>query len=73
MKLVRFLMNIPNSTNQPITVELKNRNIISGFLLSCNPLMNLHLKNVRLQQPLQDRFCYSTSTSEKPSETDIVA
>ena len=54
MKLVRFLMNIPNSTNQPITVELKNGNIISGTLLSCNPLMNLHLKNVRLQQPLQD-------------------
>ena len=47
-------MNIPNSTTQPITVELKNGNIISGTLLSCNPLMNLNLKNVKLQQPLQD-------------------
>lgn len=54
MKLVRFLMNIPNSTNQPVTVELKNGNIISGTMLSCNPLMNLNLKNVKLQQPLQD-------------------
>ncbi|KAL6449672.1 SMD1A Small nuclear ribonucleoprotein SmD1a [Candida maltosa Xu316] len=54
MKLVRFLMNIPNSTNQPVTVELKNGNVISGTLLSCNPSMNLNLKNVKLQQPLQD-------------------
>lgn len=54
MKLVRFLMNIPNSTNQPVTVELKNGNIINGTLLSCTPLMNLNLKNVKLQQKYQD-------------------
>ncbi|KAI5957358.1 smd1 [Candida jiufengensis] len=54
MKLVRFLMNIPNSTNQPITVELKNGNIINGTLLSCTPSMNLNLRNVKLQQLYQD-------------------
>ncbi|CAK9437633.1 uncharacterized protein LODBEIA_P20110 [Lodderomyces beijingensis] len=54
MKLVRFLMNIPNSTNQPVTVELKNGNIVHGTLLSANPQMNLNLKNVRLQQLYQD-------------------
>ncbi|KAI5963941.1 smd1 [Candida margitis] len=54
MKLVRFLMNIPNSTNQPVTVELKNGNIINGTLLSCTPSMNLNLKNVKLQQKYQD-------------------
>ncbi|EGW33680.1 uncharacterized protein SPAPADRAFT_59049 [Spathaspora passalidarum NRRL Y-27907] len=54
MKLVRFLMNIPNSTNQPLTVELKNGTTINGTLMSCSPSMNLSLKNVKLQQPLQD-------------------
>ncbi|RLV89766.1 Small nuclear ribonucleoprotein Sm D1 [Spathaspora sp. JA1] len=54
MKLVRFLMNIPNSTNQPVTVELKNGTTINGTLISCSPSMNLSLKNVKLQQPLQD-------------------
>ncbi|EDK47073.1 hypothetical protein PP707_00200 [Acetobacter pasteurianus] len=54
MKLVRFLMNVPNSTNQPITVELKNGNIVNGTLLSANPQMNLNLKNVKLQQLYQD-------------------
>ncbi|CAI5756306.1 unnamed protein product [Candida verbasci] len=54
MKLVRFLMNIPQSTNQPVTVELKNGNIINGHITSCNPQMNLNLKKVKLQQPLQD-------------------
>ncbi|KAG7663875.1 smd1 [[Candida] subhashii] len=47
-------MNIPNSTNQPITVELKNGTSITGNLLSCSPTMNLSLKNVKLQQQFQD-------------------
>ncbi|KAK6461327.1 hypothetical protein DFJ63DRAFT_315128 [Scheffersomyces coipomensis] len=54
MKLVRFLMNLPSSTNQPITVELKNGNSISGQLLSCSPSMNLSLKNIKLIQSYQD-------------------
>lgn len=54
MKLVRFLMNLPQATNEPITVELKNGNTVSGQLLNCNPSMNLLLKNVKLLQPYQD-------------------
>ncbi|CUM65525.1 uncharacterized protein PRCAT00003171001 [Priceomyces carsonii] len=54
MKLVRFLMSMPNSTNQPVTVELKNGNSINGQILSCSPLMNLSLKNIKLVQPHQD-------------------
>ena len=54
MKLVRFLMNLPNATNQPITVELKNGNSINGQILSCSPLMNLSMKNIKLSQPHQD-------------------
>lgn len=54
MKLVRFLMNMPNATNQPITVELKNGNSVNGQLLSCSPLMNISLKNIKLVQPHQD-------------------
>ncbi|EDK41630.1 hypothetical protein PGUG_05728 [Meyerozyma guilliermondii ATCC 6260] len=54
MKLVRFLMNMPSSTGQPITVELKNGTSVSGTLLSCTPSMNLSLKNIKLVQPHQD-------------------
>lgn len=54
MKLVRFLMNLPNATNQPATVELKNGNSINGQILSCSPLMNLSMKNIKLIQPHQD-------------------
>ena len=54
MKLVRFLMNLPSSTNQPVTVELKNGNSVSGQLLLSTPSMNLTLKNVKLVQPHQD-------------------
>lgn len=54
MKLVRFLMNMPTSTSQPVTVELKNQTSVSGTLLSCTPSMNLSLKNVKLVQPHQD-------------------
>lgn len=54
MKLVRFLMNLPSSTNQPITVELKNGSCINGQLLSCSPTMNLNLKNIKLIQPHHD-------------------
>ncbi|CAK7895717.1 small nuclear ribonucleoprotein Sm D1 [[Candida] anglica] len=54
MKLVRFLMNMPNATNQPITVELKNGNSVNGQLLSCSPSMNISLKNIKLVQPHQD-------------------
>lgn len=54
MKLVRFLMNMPNATNQPITIELKNGSSVNGQLLSCSPLMNISLKNIKLVQPHQD-------------------
>lgn len=54
MKLVRFLMNLPSTTNHPVTVELKNGNSVNGQLLSCLPLMNLSLKNIKLIQPHQD-------------------
>ncbi|CAH2356052.1 small nuclear ribonucleoprotein Sm D1 [[Candida] railenensis] len=54
MKLVRFLMNLPNATNQPITIELKNGNSVNGQLLSCSPSMNISLKNIKLVQPHQD-------------------
>lgn len=54
MKLVRFLMNMPNATSQPVTIELKNGNSVSGQLLSCLPLMNIALKNIKLVQPHQD-------------------
>ncbi|KAG2735137.1 hypothetical protein G9P44_001351 [Scheffersomyces stipitis] len=54
MKLVRFLMNLPSSTNQQVTVELKNGNSVSGQVLSCSPSMNLSLKNIKLIQPYQD-------------------
>lgn len=54
MKLVRFLMSLPNSTNQPVTVELKNGNSVNGQILSCSPAMNLSLKNIKLIQPHQD-------------------
>lgn len=54
MKLVRFLMNLPTSTNQPVTVELKNGNSVNGQILLCSPLMNLSLKNIKLVQPNQD-------------------
>ncbi|KAK6453661.1 uncharacterized protein RJT20DRAFT_131023 [Scheffersomyces xylosifermentans] len=54
MKLVRFLINLPSSTTQPVTVELKNGNSISGQVLSCSPSMNLSLKNIKLIQPYQD-------------------
>ena len=54
MKLVRFLMNLPNVTNQPVTVELKNGNSVNGQVLSCSPSMNLGMKNIKLIQPHQD-------------------
>jgi small nuclear ribonucleoprotein D1 len=54
MKLVRFLMNLPGASNQPVTVELKNGNSINGQILSCSPLMNLSLKNIKLIQAHQD-------------------
>lgn len=54
MKLVRFLMNLPTATNQPVTVELKNGNSVNGQVLSCSPLMNLSMKNIKLIQPHQD-------------------
>lgn len=54
MKLVRFLMNLPAATNQPVTVELKNGNSVNGQVLSCLPLMNLSMKNIKLIQPHQD-------------------
>lgn len=54
MKLVRFLMNLPSSTNQPVTIELKNGSSINGQVLSCSPSMNLSLKNIKLIQPHQD-------------------
>lgn len=54
MKLVRFLMNLPSATNQPVTVELKNGNSVNGQVLSCTPLMNLSMKNIRLIQAHQD-------------------
>lgn len=47
-------MNLPSSTNQPITVELKNGSSINGQLLSCSPTMNLNLKNIKLIQPHMD-------------------
>lgn len=54
MKLVRFLMNMPSATNQSVTVELKNGTSVNGQLLSCTPLMNVSLKNIKLIQPHQD-------------------
>ncbi|PVH15494.1 uncharacterized protein CXQ87_003336 [Candidozyma duobushaemuli] len=54
MKLVRFLMNLPSATNQPVTVELKNGNSVNGQVLSCNPSMNITMKNIKLIQPHQD-------------------
>lgn len=54
MKLVRFLMNLPLATNQPVTVELKNGSSVNGQVLSCTPLMNLSMKNIKLIQPHQD-------------------
>lgn len=54
MKLVRFLMNLPLATNQPVTVELKNGISINGQVLSCSPTMNLSMKNIKLIQPHQD-------------------
>ncbi|GBL51355.1 Sm snRNP core protein Smd1 [Candidozyma auris] len=54
MKLVRFLMNLPSATNQPVTVELKNGNSVNGQVLSCTPTMNLSMKNIKLIQPHQD-------------------
>lgn len=54
MKLVRFLMNLPSATNQPVTVELKNGSSVNGQVLSCTPLMNLSLKNIKLIQAHQD-------------------
>lgn len=54
MKLVRFLMTLPSATNQPVTVELKNGNSVNGQILSCSPLMNLSMKNIKLIQPHQD-------------------
>lgn len=54
MKLVRFLMNLPSATNQPVTVELKNGNSVNGQVLSCSPLMNLSMKNIKLIQQHQD-------------------
>lgn len=48
MKLVRFLMNLPEVTNQTVTVELKNGTTLNGQLLSCTPEMNLSLKNVKI-------------------------
>lgn len=54
MKLVRFLMNLPGATNQPVTVELKNGNSVNGQILSCSPTMNLSMKNIKLIQPHQD-------------------
>lgn len=47
-------MQLPNSTTQPVTVELKNGNSVNGQILSCTPTMNLALKNVKLIQPHQD-------------------
>lgn len=54
MKLVRFLMNLPGATNQPVTVELKNGHSINGQILSVSPAMNLSMKNIKLVQPHQD-------------------
>lgn len=54
MKLVRFLMNLPSQTNQPVTVELKNGSSVNGQVLSCTPSMNLSMKNVKLILPHQD-------------------
>lgn len=54
MKLVRLLMNLPSATNQPVTVELKNGNSVNGQVLSCSPLMNLSMKNIKLIQQHQD-------------------
>lgn len=54
MKLVRFLMNLPSAVNQPVTVELKNGNSVNGQVLSCSPLMNLSMKNIKLIQQHQD-------------------
>lgn len=54
MKLVRVLMNLPTATSQPVTVELKNGNSVNGQVLSCSPVMNLSMKNIKLIQPHQD-------------------
>lgn len=54
MKLVRVLMNLPTATSQPVTVELKNGNSVNGQILSCSPVMNLSMKNIKLIQPHQD-------------------
>ncbi|QPG75351.1 hypothetical protein FOA43_002704 [Brettanomyces nanus] len=45
MKLVRFLMNLPNETVQ---VELKNGTVIIGDIISVTPTMNMNLKNVKM-------------------------
>lgn len=47
-------MNLPSATNHSITVELKNGTSVNGQLLSCTPLMNVSLKNIKLIQPHQD-------------------
>jgi len=47
-------MNLPSSTNQPVTIELKNGSSINGQVLSCSPSMNISLKNIKLIQPHQD-------------------
>lgn len=54
MKLVRFLMNMPGSTNQPVTVELKNGTLVSGQIVLCTPTMNLLMKNIKLVQRHHD-------------------
>ena len=54
MKLVRFLMNVPHTTSQPVTVELKNGSSVNGQILSCTPLMNISMKNIKLVEPHMD-------------------
>ncbi|CAN3375457.1 hypothetical protein DIURU_002349 [Diutina rugosa] len=54
MKLVRFLMNMPTTTNQPVTVELKNGTSVSGQMVSCSPTMNLSMKNIKVVQRHHD-------------------
>lgn len=54
MKLVAFLMNLPHATRDQVTVELKNGTSVKGEILSCSPVMNISMKNVKLSLPHQD-------------------
>ena len=44
------------SRNNVITMELKDRQIVSGFLLKCDVAMNMHLQNATIEKTTGEKF-----------------